>query len=441
MFAKINHFFYQKYENSDFITQQRVKVLLSICVTLIFAILTMTVSFVIQGQKDLGALIPMAIGGLILIVCMTLIKYGYFSVAAHTILVVSSLVIWSTMVTESGALLQRLDSVAMIIGFMTFMSLLVSKRRAVIIGYIIANILLFLVSTLYIQQQLKFTDAVMYEYMIDTLIGMASAGIGSLLVFTINKRALQKAGAEIEKNLELNRTLEQKVVGRTEALHATMEALHRSETKFRTLYDSTSDAVMLLDEKGFSDCNEATLKIFGCATREEFCTKHLADFSPPQQPCGTDSMELANRMIATAIEKGSHRFEWMHKRNDTGETFPAEVLLNAMELDGKPVIQAVVRDITERKKAAEALLKSEVKYRTIIENIQDGYFEVDLAGNFTFFNESLREIHGYPKEELMGMNNRQYADKENAKKVFEAFNEIYRTEITVFNQRHADNKN
>jgi len=50
-------------------------------------------------------------------------------------------------------------------------------------------------------------------------------------------------------------------------------ALQRSETKFRTLYDSTSDAVMLLDEKNFFDCNEATLAIFGCATREEFCTE------------------------------------------------------------------------------------------------------------------------------------------------------------------------
>jgi diguanylate cyclase (GGDEF)-like protein/PAS domain S-box-containing protein len=128
------------------------------------------------------------------------------------------------------------------------------------------------------------------------------------------------------------------------------EALHRSETKFRTLYDSTSDAAMLVDETGlFLDCNKATLAIFGCAAPEEFCRKHPADLSPPQQLCGTDSVVLANQMIATAMEKGSIHFEWTHKRNDTGETFPADVLLTAMELDGKTVVQAVVRDITERK--------------------------------------------------------------------------------------------
>ena len=84
-------------------------------------------------------------------------------------------------------------------------------------------------------------------------------------------------------------------------------------------------------------------------------------------------------------------------------------------------------DITERKQTEEALRSSEEKYRTILENIEDGYFEVDIAGNFTFFNDSLCRIYGYPREEMMGMNNRQYTDQENAKKLFQAFNKVYRT--------------
>ncbi len=136
------------------------------------------------------------------------------------------------------------------------------------------------------------------------------------------------------------------------------ESLRQSETKFRTLYDSTSDAVMLLNEKGFFDCNPATLVMFGCATREDFCSKHPADFSPPRQPCGGESVTLANQRIATAMEKGSHHFDWVHQRVDNGATFPADVLLNALQLDGRPAVQAVVRDITARAVAAAQLLET-----------------------------------------------------------------------------------
>ncbi len=136
---------------------------------------------------------------------------------------------------------------------------------------------------------------------------------------------------------------------------AAEESLSRSEVKFRTLFDSTNDAVMLLDEKGFFDCNPATLKVMGCASREEFCSKHPADLSPPMQPCGTDSLTLARERIAAAIATGRQHFEWVHQRVDTGAPFPAEVLLSAMQLDGRPVLQAVVRDITGRKRAATEL--------------------------------------------------------------------------------------
>jgi signal transduction histidine kinase len=88
------------------------------------------------------------------------------------------------------------------------------------------------------------------------------------------------------------------------------------------------------------------------------------------QPCGTDSLTLANRRIATAMKQGSHHFEWMHKRADTGETFPADVLLSAMELDGKRVLQAVVRDITARKRAEEDMRTSHEQYRALAARLE-----------------------------------------------------------------------
>ena len=84
-------------------------------------------------------------------------------------------------------------------------------------------------------------------------------------------------------------------------------------------------------------------------------------------------------------------------------------------------------EIQERKRAEEALRQSEEKYRTILENIEDGYYEVDLAGHLTFFNDSLCRMLGYPGDELIGMNDRQYTDQENSGRLYQAFNKVYKT--------------
>jgi len=80
-----------------------------------------------------------------------------------------------------------------------------------------------------------------------------------------------------------------------------------------------------------------------------------------------------------------------------------------------------------QKQADKALRKNEEKYRSILDNIGDGYYEADLAGNFTFFNDALSRIWGYPKEELMGMNNRVYTDPATARRLYQIHNQVYRT--------------
>ena len=149
------------------------------------------------------------------------------------------------------------------------------------------------------------------------------------------------------------------------------ETLRRSETKFRTLFDSTSDALLLSNEQGsFIDCNPAGLAMFGCATVQELCTKHPADLSPPTQPDGTDSLKLAKLQIATALEKGSHHFQWMHKRINASEAFPAEVHLNVMTLGDKRVILGSIRDITERERAVNELRASREQLRALAARVQ-----------------------------------------------------------------------
>jgi len=97
---------------------------------------------------------------------------------------------------------------------------------------------------------------------------------------------------------------------------------------------------------------------------------------------------------------------------------------------GQPIgFRGIARDVTERKQVEVAFRESGEKYRTILNNIEEGYYEVDLTGNVIFFNDSLCKVIGYSKEELMGMNNRQLMTDEMARRVYQTFNEIYRTGI------------
>ena len=91
----------------------------------------------------------------------------------------------------------------------------------------------------------------------------------------------------------------------------------------------------------------------------------------------------------------------------------------------------LLRDVTEQKRAEEALKESEERHRGVLEQMEEGYFEVDLAGNLVFFNDSVCRILGYPRGELIGMNHRDFVDQESAEEVYRHFNRVYRTGESV----------
>jgi PAS domain S-box-containing protein len=134
------------------------------------------------------------------------------------------------------------------------------------------------------------------------------------------------------------------------------EKLRDSEESFRRLFEDSTDAILLLDDRGFIDCNPATLKLFGYS-KEEILSTNAWDLSPPKQPDGSASSEKAKKVIALAREHGHHHFEWVHRRAD-GSDFPVAVMLTPVILHGKPLLHASLRDITERKKTEEALQRS-----------------------------------------------------------------------------------
>lgn len=131
--------------------------------------------------------------------------------------------------------------------------------------------------------------------------------------------------------------------------------LKGSEEKFRTLYESSRDAIMLLTpEKGFFAGNLATLQMFKCTDEEEFTSQSPSVLSPEYQPDGELSTLKAQKMMEIALKNGSHSFEWKHKKLN-GKEFFAIVLLTRFNLQGSPTLQATVRDISLRKQTESSL--------------------------------------------------------------------------------------
>jgi PAS domain S-box-containing protein len=135
------------------------------------------------------------------------------------------------------------------------------------------------------------------------------------------------------------------------------QALRESEQKFRALFEASSQGVMLHDEEKFLEVNPATLRIMGFRDASEIIGKHPAQMSPSTQPNGENSAAVARCHITECMEKGTARFDWV-TLDAKGAEVPLEVILTRIEMSGRRMIQAVINDISARKKAEAELLRS-----------------------------------------------------------------------------------
>jgi PAS domain S-box-containing protein len=132
---------------------------------------------------------------------------------------------------------------------------------------------------------------------------------------------------------------------------------------YRELFERSADAILMIEDDTFVDCNQATVEMLRYRSKEELLKTHPSELSPPFQPDGRSSFEKANEILSIAFERGSHRFEWDHLRAD-GEVFPVEVLLTPIDRGGRRILHVVWRDLTERKR-----LETELRHAQKMEAI------------------------------------------------------------------------
>jgi PAS domain S-box-containing protein len=147
------------------------------------------------------------------------------------------------------------------------------------------------------------------------------------------------------------------------------EELQYSEKKYKALFESAKDAIFILDRSQIIDCNPHAVLLFGY-TKEEISSQHLFEFSPEFQPGGVKSLNRAAEIMNTAFGGNALLTEWQFI-NKSGDAFDTELSLNRIEILHKLYLQAIIRDITERKTILLELEKRANEMEAVIQSIPD----------------------------------------------------------------------
>ncbi len=179
------------------------------------------------------------------------------------------------------------------------------------------------------------------------------------------------------------------------------KALLESENKYRTLFDQSGDAILIIKDGKFVDCNPATMQMLGYQNKEELLSTHPSELSPLKQPDGKNSYEKADEMMAIAYSKGTNRFEWVHKkRNET--SFYVEVLLTAISIENEEFLHVVWRDISQRKAAERELIESKTLFEQLFLQSSLSTQLLDKDGWCIKINPKLSELFGVKPEHIEG---------------------------------------
>ena len=201
-------------------------------------------------------------------------------------------------------------------------------------------------------------------------------------------------------------------------------ALRMSEERYRSIYDTAPLAFVAWGRDTIvTDWNARAEVVFGWS-REEALGRNFFDFL---------ITERAKSRVGDIVDILLRGDLPSHSINEN-ITKSGEVILcewnNSIQRDSEGNVIGVISialDITERQRAEEQLRASEERYRTLLDSIEIGFYEVDLAGNFIFFNDTVCKALGYSREELLGMNFGAYVNDEGAGTMYKAFNTVFKT--------------
>jgi diguanylate cyclase (GGDEF)-like protein/PAS domain S-box-containing protein len=199
--------------------------------------------------------------------------------------------------------------------------------------------------------------------------------------------------ARVQSQLTLHLTaqhLEQMVRERTQALSS-------SEARYRTLYESSLDAVLILapDSLGYVAANPAAVEMFRASDEDALIATSFTDILPEQQADGLASIEKFHGNIQQALTSGACHFDWLFKRLE-GRVFPASVSLTIIQLEEETLLQATIHDLTAEREAEQL-------FSRVVQSAIDGFYITNERGAILEVNDALCKLLGYTFDELTAM--------------------------------------
>ncbi len=175
----------------------------------------------------------------------------------------------------------------------------------------------------------------------------------------------------------------------------------RSGRQYRMFFENSSDAMLVIEDGRFIQCNESAATMLGYDQKNDLLGLHPFELSPVVQPDGRKSYEMIETLMAETCAHGNSRFEWMHLRKD-GTRIPVEVSLTVIQSKTGPQLHTIWHDLTDRNRAKAALKKSEEKFRGLVESSSDWIWEVDAGFVYSYASPQVESILGYTPQEIIG---------------------------------------
>lgn len=338
----MTNYFLKNYSNKSFVIQLKARFILYSYSIVLFAIIIAAfyTAYANLNNPMLNysinfKVIWLFVGAfLVVLFGIFLLVRGYYAIAAHLMLIIGFVLIWTVILVDKTQALSRLDTIALSIALLSMLPIVFTKRPLGMLFYAFANVAALLIVIYLIQDELSVPKSSIISYISDNLVAIIAVVLISYQVFYINKRALDKAEHDFAERLKVE------------------DALKKSELFKLRVFDSSRIPIVVMDSIHFKfiEFNQAAVKAYGFTSRDELMGKTPLDVSAPTQYDGSPSSEKAVYHISQALKDGAVVFEWKHLQPEGGY-WDAEVHLLHFISNNESFLQFSLIDITEKKKA------------------------------------------------------------------------------------------